>query len=420
MTPRRAGPPFLSRTLLRGLLHPRDRDCALSDLAEEFERRCARDGQSAARRWYRRQAWMSAAPSLRRRAADRLARMRPSSASEAGPSFSSELGWAWRGVRSRGWRAAFVVGLFGVALAANAVVFAAADAFVFRTLPYHDPDALVVIERTGKSSSDYIWPQAFREWRNHRDLFASVQAHYSASSAWITEGGVTETVRAAQLTPGFLEMLGVLPAWGRPLVESDAVPGARPVVILGEAVARRLFADPAAALGQSFFTGRETVTVVGVMPASFRFPTAREAMWEPMDVASWPNNSGIRNVARLAAGQTLEAAAAVVAAREAAVRQVLERRPLQDGMRLRGMGDVWGNAQATGVFAMLLGAAACLLLIACMRCRRRSARRGDRSCAWACWRAPDSWPPAPRSAWRSLRGVSIGSTRSLPRRCATR
>ena len=64
--------------------------------------------------------------------------------------FTRERGFAWRGIRSRGWRAAFVVSLLGLTLAANAVVFSAADAFVFRTVPYRDPDSLVVIQKTSR------------------------------------------------------------------------------------------------------------------------------------------------------------------------------------------------------------------------------------------------------------------------------
>jgi predicted permease len=361
-----ARPPAMSRVLLSLFLHPHDRECALSDLAEEFDKRRTRDGIRAARRWYRQQALMSLVPGIRRRFGGPAARaVATAGARSSRPSLPSELRWAWRGIRARGWRAAFVVALFGVALAANAIVFAAADAFVFRTLPYHEPDTLVVIERAANTSSDYIWPQAFREWRNHRDLFVSVQAHTSGSSAWVTEGGVTETVRAAQITPGLLELLGVMPRWGRPFVEADAASGAPPVAILNEHVARRQFGDAGSAIGRSFFTGRETVTVVGVMPASFRFPTAREAMWRPFELTSWPNNSGIRNVARLAPGQTIDGAAAAVSSREGAVKQLVEVRSREDVMRLRRLADVWGNDRASGIFAMLLGAAACLLLIAC-------------------------------------------------------
>ena len=284
-----------------------------------------------------------------------------------GVNLGQELRWAWRGVRARGWRAVFVVSLFAVALAANAIVFSAADAFVFRTLPYHDPGKLVVLERVDRSVSDWIWPQTLREWHRHRDVFAGVYAHVWGSAAYVTTGGVTEIVRSETIAPGLLEMLGVLPAWGRPLTPSDTAKGAPPVAIIGEAFARRQFGDPESALNRTFATGSQTLTVVGVMPASFRFPTAREEIWQPLDLDAWPNNSGVRNVARLAAGVTLETAIAAVVSRRDSVNAVVDGRVRgrNDEIRLRSMADVRGNANASALFAMLVGAAACLLLIAC-------------------------------------------------------
>ena len=247
------------------------------------------------------------------------------------PGVAREMRWAWRGIRARGWRVVVVVSLFGVALAANAIVFAAADAFVFRTLPYHEPDRLAIFERVDRSVSDYIWPLALRQWREHRDLFTGVHAHVRGYSAYITNGGVTEIVRAEDITPGLLEMLGVVPKWGRPFTQGDASKGAPPLAIIGEAFARRLFGGPRAALGRTFVTGSETVTVVGVMPATFRFPTASEEIWRPFDFDSWPNNGSVRNVARLTPGQTLDSAIAAVVHRREAVAVAADRESPPEG-----------------------------------------------------------------------------------------
>jgi hypothetical protein len=118
----------------------------------------------------------------------------------------NEWRWAWRGVRARGARAIFVVLLFGLALGANAVVFGAADTFVFRTVPYDRPDQLVVMQRTstGLGATDYAYRDAVIEWRKHTDLFAGVLAHVGGGSAYLTADGTTETVRAQRVTPGVL------------------------------------------------------------------------------------------------------------------------------------------------------------------------------------------------------------------------
>ena len=275
------------------------------------------------------------------------------------------MNWAWRGVRRRGWRAVFAVLLLGTALAANTVVFSAADAFLFRAVPYHEPDRLAVIERTDRGTSDYIWPQALAAWRDHTDIFTGVEGHDRGPSAYVTQGGITETVRAALVTPGLFELLGALPRWGRPLVRSDAVEGAPPVAIIGEALARRLFGHAEGVIGLTFSTGSETLTIVGVMPASFRFPSATEEIWRPLNLDNWPSNRGLRNVARLAAGQTMEDAIRAVQLRTDSVAEVVDGPAGNDRMRLRSLAEARRNTAATTVFALLLGAAACLLMIAC-------------------------------------------------------
>jgi putative ABC transport system permease protein len=286
-----------------------------------------------------------------------------------------EWRWAWRGVRARGARALFVVLLFGLALGANAVVFAAADAFVFRTLPYDRPDELVVVQQTLRpvGISDYMQPDVLAELRKHTDLFASIQGHDRGASAYLTTDGVTEAVRGQEVTPGLFELLGVLPASGRPLVAADAATGAAPVVVISDALARRLFGDAARAVGQTFFTGTSRPTVVGVMPPSFRFPSAAEQIWMPMNLETRNPAFGVRHVARLSSTLTSADARHALASRlQAIAASIPERsrpsfsRRLKDGeLTLRPLADFRRQADVALIFSMLVGAAASLLLIAC-------------------------------------------------------
>jgi predicted permease len=291
-----------------------------------------------------------------------------------------ELHWAWRGVRARGWRAAFVVALFGVVLAANTVVFSAADAFVFRTVPYPDGDRLAQIEELQRdgTTSNWLPVEVIEEWRTHRDLFAGVQAHQLRGSAYVNVGGVTELVAAEQVTPGLFELLGVLPRRGRPFVQADVEPGAPPVVVIGETIARRLFGTAESAIGQLLPAGKETPTIVGVMPASFRFPAANDAVWYPLSLEP-DRRPGLlstnrANIVRLAPGVRADDAAAAVAARGPAVARVMPPVQLQDGrtfqpgldpLTVRSLVEARRHTGAALIFAMLVGAAFCLLLIAC-------------------------------------------------------
>ena len=295
---------------------------------------------------------------------------------DGGPSWRDELVWAWRGVRGRRWRAVAIVLLFGIALGANAIVFSAADAFVFRTVPYTQPERLVVIQRASQGlagTTDYTWRDAIFQWRRHSDLFVGIQAHDRGASAYLTSSGITETVRSQLVTPGMFELLGVLPIVGRPFVSTDADTGAPPVAVIGDALARRLFGDPELAIGKTFFTGNDTPTVVGVMSPEFRFPSAVEQIWRPLNLGAQQYNFGVRHVARLRHGWTVEEAAKAVSDRMPAVaaavpeesRRLLDRSIRDKELSLRSLVDFRKNSSATTIFAMLVGAGACLLLIAC-------------------------------------------------------
>src|SRR5690349_5975085 len=84
---------------------------------------------------------------------------------EPGPPLGAELRWAWRALRTRGWRGVLVVSLLAIAMAANAIVFAAADSFVFNRVAYRDADRLVEIgtpRRFGWRPS--IWRELTAVW----------------------------------------------------------------------------------------------------------------------------------------------------------------------------------------------------------------------------------------------------------------
>jgi predicted permease len=287
----------------------------------------------------------------------------------------NEMRWAWRGVRARGWRAVLIVLLFGITLGANAVVFSAADAFVFKTVPYAKPEGLVVFATgpVSMSGAAGTWRDAVVEWRKHDDIFVGIHAYTRGPSAYLTTNGVTEVAPSQLITPGMLELLGVVPAHGRPFVSADAEPGVDPTVIISDALARQLFGEADRALGQPLPAVVERPTIVGVMPASFRFPSAVDQVWRPMDLASWRSNSSVNHVARLRSGLPLSTAAAMTQERLPAIvagfpmpeRLMFNREVREEGVALVSLADTRHRAGVGKSFLLLLSAAACLLLIAC-------------------------------------------------------
>ena len=106
------------------------------------------------------------------RAAAFVSSLMPDRMRDALPPAGRELRWAWRGFLGRGWRGVTVVALLAVALAANTVVFSAADSFLLRPSPYPHAERLVSIGRatTFDPWSDYGSAATIAGWRRSSDL----------------------------------------------------------------------------------------------------------------------------------------------------------------------------------------------------------------------------------------------------------
>jgi putative ABC transport system permease protein len=307
--------------------------------------------------------------------AERAARTAMGSRAAVGDSVH-DVGWeirfehAWRDVRRglhaariRGWRGVFVVLLLGISLAANTVVFSAADSFVLRPVPYPDANRLVQIGEISPFSgwSPWIAPESVRAWRSTRELFSSIYGYQSnlgrADFAFLP---------LASVEPGLLETVGARPIAGRLLMPDDAKAGAPPVVVLAEELARQKFGTPELAVGQSLKVDKSLAVVVGVLPVSFRFPSGNERIWAPLDISSLPPNRFVANVGLMAPGLSAADAAAGVKARTAAVTSQLS--PPFNGFTRDLQVRAFGPA-ATGslrqLFLLLCAAAGALLLVAC-------------------------------------------------------
>src|SRR4029079_15439936 len=105
---------------------------------------------------------------------------------------------------------------------------------------------------------------------------------------------------------------------GRLFAAADGDAGAEPVVLLRESLWRRRFDASPAILGRPIQLSGVTRTVVGMLPDSFKFPSAGE-MWVPLDEATLAGRAhgsnrsravfGVRRGALDVAGATAELSA---------------------------------------------------------------------------------------------------------------
>ena len=124
------------------------------------------------------------------------------------------------------------------------------------------------------------------------------------------------------VSAGFFDVIGVQPALGRAFRPEEDVPGAGRVVILSHALWKDRLGGRTDILGRALTLNDEPYTVIGVLPADFRFPEIAE-LWTlfRFDPASRDRAHNFKAVARLRDDVTIDQARAAMATAGRAIRR---------------------------------------------------------------------------------------------------
>jgi predicted permease len=172
-----------------------------------------------------------------------------------------------------------------LAIGANTAIWSVVHGLLLKPLPFPRPDRLVQVMRGSPqgTSVDVALPR-FLYWRDHNRVFDHLATFDNLGSGFNLAGsGLPERIVGSRVSRDFLAVLGVRPVLGRDFLAEEDRPGARRVVLLSHGLwARRFGADPRV-LGRPLRMNGESYTVVGVMPAGFRFP-AKAELWTPVQI----------------------------------------------------------------------------------------------------------------------------------------
>jgi predicted permease len=265
--------------------------------------------------------------------------------------------------KSPGFTAAALVTL-SLGIGATSAVFSVVDSVLLRPLPYPESERLVRVGERFRNSYETVNYPNFLDWRAQQAVFDRL-AVWRRASANLTDGGDPLRLTVVQGSADLFPALSVAPLLGRPLVASDDLPGAAPVVVLSHALWQRRFGSDPSIVGRAINLDGRSHAVVGVMPAGFAFPGQ---LWQPVGpvAVTWTNRGerrGLRGIARLRPGVTLVEAQAAMDTIAARLEQV---DPNNKGVRI-GV-DALLDSQVRDFrrsLWVLFGAAALVLLIAC-------------------------------------------------------
>jgi putative ABC transport system permease protein len=216
--------------------------------------------------------------------------------------------------RSPAFTAATVLTL-GLAIGANAAIFAVVERVVINPLPYPESDRIITLDHGSVmlkvASGMETTPGLYLIYKNRSQSLESA-AIWSMQDRTLLGRGEPERLPTSNVTPSLAAVLRVQPALGRWFTDEEGRPGGPKSVVLSHGLWTRRFGRNPAVIGESIVLEGQPYDVVGVMPATFAFPFPRVEAWTTYQVDEtmgfglfgWPG------IARLRDGVSLETARA--------------------------------------------------------------------------------------------------------------
>jgi putative ABC transport system permease protein len=280
-----------------------------------------------------------------------------------------DLRYAFRTLRDKPGFTFVAVATLALGIGANTAIFSAINAVLLRPLPYKNPDRLAMLwmdnRRLGLHEDLTSYPN-YEDWK--KSTVFEDMAGFVPGDAIITSLEEPARVITAYVNWNFFGVLGVAPAMGRTFTSDEDLPNKDQVVVLSDGLWKRQFGSDPHVLDKTIEFNGTRYRIIGVMPASFAFPSKNTQLWKTL--AMTPRGRGNRGgfflsvIGRLKPGVTIERARAEMSG-------IGKRLEAQYPNTNRGYG-VWVVpllAQTVGsmrqVLLVLLGAVAFVLLIAC-------------------------------------------------------
>jgi predicted permease len=212
-------------------------------------------------------------------------------------------------------------------IGASTAIFSVINAYLFKPLPVREAGRLVVL---GVLDQHFDLPH-YTSWRNYEELrqMTDVFADVIAGQLGVVNfdvNGEGERSFVELVSGNYFSALGVDAIHGRTFAPNEGfISGSAPVVVLSHGYWQRRFGGDAAVIGQTVKLNGTPFTIIGVLPESFPGTQSLISVeaWAPqmMSPQLFANGTamitersyeGLRVMARLKAGVTLEQARAAL------------------------------------------------------------------------------------------------------------
>lgn len=197
---------------------------------------------------------------------------------------------------------------------ANTAIFSVVNGVLLRPLPFPSPGRLAMVymhfspqnqERGTMCLADFL------DWREQNRAF-EIPAAFLEDRFDLTGVGEPTQIHGSYVTASFFSTLNVRPLVGRTFLSGEDGATSPCLAVLSESLWRSRFGSSPQALGRAIRLNDTSCTVVGVMPATFRFPREDDEVWTNLNLQP-PTRRGpffLRGLGRLKPGATFEQAQA--------------------------------------------------------------------------------------------------------------
>jgi len=208
--------------------------------------------------------------------------------------------------------------------------FSLLDGVLIRPLPFPAPERLLAADGLGMRGP-------FDTLRAHSQV-VDYAAHVGTRPFYTPSPEGLERQEGSEVSANFFRVLGIGPQLGRTFLPGEDQPGKRRVAVVSHRLWRERLGGRANAIGQPLVLDEVSYEVVGVMPASFTFPSPAARLWVPMNldpraVGLYWGSGGISVLGRLKPGTSPTAATAELRAWIPRIRAMFPWR----------MPDAWGT-----------------------------------------------------------------------------
>lgn len=253
----------------------------------------------------------------------------------------------------------------------NAAMFSIVNGIVLRGLPFPEQEKIISVY-TNKASSQANERDGL-SWGEFTDLRAQQQScldcavYQDVSATLSSTGGDPERVEGTVMSAQGMALLRAPIALGRWFNAADDQPGAPATIVLGHAIWQNRFKGDPGIIGRQVKLNRESATVIGVAPASFRFPELADVFYPVRDQfrEDKRDNRRLLVIGRLKPGATVAQAQAefdTIAGHFATEHPAETKGVVYHVQTMRAM---FVDAETRLLLGVMLGAVLFVLLIAC-------------------------------------------------------